>query len=313
MRLEQMEYLISLAETGSITQTAKYFFMSQQGISYSIQQLEKELDVKILHNHRNRVTFTAAGECVLVRARDFVKQYQELQEELQSFQKDKTPSYKARLFLYIDPFMANTFLPRILKKLHKQSKIKLATKEQNLTLLLQTLSDPSEVDGIGLVGLTEHYTTEQFKQKFDFEPIHSCHLQVLVSETSPLAKLPALSFEEIAQYPICLFASDYNSEEVGKDLFFGRTVKNLSVILQTTNVDMYRDMVNKNIAIGLTTDYLESFFHKSSLTGIPLKEPIQFHVGFIRRKGRPFSVMDEEFMAIAKDVLNSQLAKKVSQ
>ena len=43
MRLEQLKCLVDIAQTGSITGTAQRMYATQQAVSKSIKQLEKEL------------------------------------------------------------------------------------------------------------------------------------------------------------------------------------------------------------------------------------------------------------------------------
>ena len=40
MRLDQLKYLVDIAQTGSITSTSQRFFVTQQAVSKSIKQLE---------------------------------------------------------------------------------------------------------------------------------------------------------------------------------------------------------------------------------------------------------------------------------
>lgn len=41
MRIDDLRYLVAIAEFGSISKASKHLFISQQGLSQAIQQLEK--------------------------------------------------------------------------------------------------------------------------------------------------------------------------------------------------------------------------------------------------------------------------------
>ena len=69
MRLEQLKYLVDIAETGSITATAERFFMSQQAVSKNIRQLEREYGIELLRRSNNVVVFTEEGEAFVEFAR----------------------------------------------------------------------------------------------------------------------------------------------------------------------------------------------------------------------------------------------------
>ena len=65
MRTEQLIYLIDIAKTGSINNTAQRLFTSQQSISESIKKLENELGCTILNRSKTGVTLTEDGLYVL--------------------------------------------------------------------------------------------------------------------------------------------------------------------------------------------------------------------------------------------------------
>lgn len=65
MTLQQLQYLVALAESNSINQAAQNLFVSQSGISKAIKQLESELGFPLagtqqpghhLHQPRHRIS-----------------------------------------------------------------------------------------------------------------------------------------------------------------------------------------------------------------------------------------------------------------
>ena len=83
MRVEQLRCLVDIAQTGSLTSTAKRLFVSQQAVSKSIAQLEEELGVTILIRSKAGVNFTEEGLSVLDFARKVLTEQDTL---LQKFQ-----------------------------------------------------------------------------------------------------------------------------------------------------------------------------------------------------------------------------------
>lgn len=65
MRLEQLKYLVDVAQTHSITNTAQHFFITQQAISSSLKQLEEEFCATLLNRHSFGVTLTEQGKVVV--------------------------------------------------------------------------------------------------------------------------------------------------------------------------------------------------------------------------------------------------------
>ncbi|MBO5140795.1 MAG: LysR family transcriptional regulator, partial [Peptococcaceae bacterium] len=56
MHTDQIRLLLDLAQTHSFNQTAERHYTTQQSISYSIKQLEKELQVKIFNRSNSGVS-----------------------------------------------------------------------------------------------------------------------------------------------------------------------------------------------------------------------------------------------------------------
>ena len=78
MRLEQLKCLLDIAHTGSITNTAQRLFISQQAVSKSIKQLERELGLELLIRTKTGVTLTDAGEEVVRYAENMLLEGEKL-------------------------------------------------------------------------------------------------------------------------------------------------------------------------------------------------------------------------------------------
>lgn len=72
MALQQLRYLIAVAEKGSITEAAKSLFISQPSLSNAIREVEQSIGFRIFNRHRTGVTLTAKGVEFLGHARQVV-------------------------------------------------------------------------------------------------------------------------------------------------------------------------------------------------------------------------------------------------
>ena len=73
MRMEQLKYLVDIAETKSMSKTAERLFVSPQAVSKGIRQLEEELDVTLLVRTSTGAELTRIGEMVVVVAKEILK------------------------------------------------------------------------------------------------------------------------------------------------------------------------------------------------------------------------------------------------
>jgi DNA-binding transcriptional LysR family regulator len=69
LRLEQLRYLVTVAEEGQMTRAARKLHLAQPALSQAIAQLESELGIDLLVRHSRGVTLTPAGESFLPKAR----------------------------------------------------------------------------------------------------------------------------------------------------------------------------------------------------------------------------------------------------
>ncbi len=65
MQIKQFEYVLKVAEEGSITHAAEKLYVSQQNISESLKLLETELGFRIFQRSKKGVTLTESGKVFL--------------------------------------------------------------------------------------------------------------------------------------------------------------------------------------------------------------------------------------------------------
>lgn len=81
MTLQQLRYLIAVAEKGSITEAAKSLFISQPSLSTAIKEVEQNIGFRVFNRHRTGVTLTAKGMEFLGYARQVVQQMDALESK----------------------------------------------------------------------------------------------------------------------------------------------------------------------------------------------------------------------------------------
>lgn len=80
MDLSHLNYLVEVANCGSITKAAQRLFITQPYVSRVIKEIEEELKVKIFIRTRQGVVLTKKGEKIISDSRKIIKDYQELFE-----------------------------------------------------------------------------------------------------------------------------------------------------------------------------------------------------------------------------------------
>lgn len=107
MNFTNLQYFLTIAETGSITEAANRLFISQQTLSESLRRLEDELGQPLIRRTRP-ISLTDAGQCVAKAARDILARRDQLLRELESSSKN------AGLVIYTGPGASPPFLPKLM-------------------------------------------------------------------------------------------------------------------------------------------------------------------------------------------------------
>ena len=76
MTVQQLKYILKVAEVGSITEAAKLLFISQPSLSTSIHSLEEEIGVQIFRRSQNGIAVTPEGKEFIGYARQVMEQYE---------------------------------------------------------------------------------------------------------------------------------------------------------------------------------------------------------------------------------------------
>ena len=83
MTLQQLTYLVTVADCGNITEAAEKLFISQPSLSAAIHNLEKEMGVTAFTRSNKGVTVTREGEELLSFARMLLEQADNMKEHLE--------------------------------------------------------------------------------------------------------------------------------------------------------------------------------------------------------------------------------------
>lgn len=84
MKLIQLRHLLAVAEAGTVRQAAKNVHRSQSSVTKSIQSLEQELGVELLHRASHGVTPTAIGKALIARATAIEAELRQARSEVET-------------------------------------------------------------------------------------------------------------------------------------------------------------------------------------------------------------------------------------
>lgn len=114
VELQQMRYVVAVAETASFTRAAERCLVVQSALSHQIARLERELGARLFERTSRRVRLTPAGEAFLPAARQALDAADRARAEVAA----AAGEIRGRLALGIIPTVTAVDLPRTLKDFH---------------------------------------------------------------------------------------------------------------------------------------------------------------------------------------------------
>ena len=155
MRLEQLQCLVEVAQTGSLSKVAQQLFLTQQAVSLNIKQLEKELECELLIRSKKGVSFTPEGEETLKFAEQVLALRGDLVKRIDILQNRAEEEKEMKLNICSISNVTNVVLPKIIAGLNETNQ-KLNIKIQIADTLNTVIEDvKSQKADIGLISFNE--------------------------------------------------------------------------------------------------------------------------------------------------------------
>jgi Transcriptional regulator len=116
MTIIQLEYLLAVVNNGSFSLAAEKCFVTQPSLSMQIKNLEEELGVILLDRTKKPVMLTQPGEVVVARAREVLKMFRQVYEDIEVFKGNVT----GQLRLGVIPTVAPYLLPNMVQEFSRR-------------------------------------------------------------------------------------------------------------------------------------------------------------------------------------------------
>ena len=277
MRMEQLRCLVDIAQTGSLTSTAQRLFVSQQAISKSMKQLEKELGVELLVRTNMGVQVTPAGEKVVAFAQKVLEEEQWLVNEIKGTERNRLET--RLLKICSNSAVTNIVLPDIINDLEaKQQKVKLKISMENtLERIIESVQN-RECD-MGLLTYNADELLRRFatiESEVYLDILARDNMVALMHKRHIKAEDGTMPSHEVLQRPLTLYniiPVDINYEDPRG-----------TYLMYSNDADFHRAMMEKNGAIVVMPRLAKQYFFSSKQieqVEIPLNTPL-LHVAIYR-------------------------------
>lgn len=290
MTLQQLRYLIAVAEYGSINAAAGNLYTSQSNVSAAISELERELGVEVFTRSNRGVTLTNDGTELLGYARQVIEQADLL---TQRFKQKAAPSARLAVSTQHYAFSLHAFVNVVEK--FRGAEFEFVLRETTTAQIIEDVSQfRSEVGVLYLDDFNERVLRRALSDaRCGFTELFAADVHVFVGTGHPLASRESVRLDELAPYARYSFEqgtvnSFHYSEE---PLAYIPCSRNIRYTDRATLSNLLTSYNGYTLSTGVLTSEMQS-----GIVSIPLEDAPVMRVGYIMHEERRATALVERYI-----------------
>ena len=291
MNIQQLRYVVAIANSGTFREAAEKMYVSQPSLSISVRDLEKELGFKIFRRTSSGTFLTRRGMEFYEKAQELVKGFDVFQNQYANPEEEKKEfSISSQHYDFLPPLITQF---SVLYPDNKDFRIFESTTVQILDEVAQGHSE------LGIIYLNKQNTKGimQRVDKLGLEVVDLIPFQthIYLRKGHPLAKKESLVMEDLAHLPTVRF-----TQEKDEYLYYSENFVDTSSSSQLFNVT---DRATLNGILERTDAYAtgSGFLDSQSVNGItviPLIDDLNNKMVYVKREEVDLSPVAEKFVQV---------------
>ena len=298
MKLQQLRYVVKVAECGSITEASRRLFVSQPSITASIRDLENEMGVHIFERTNKGVIVSEEGETFLGYARQVLDQADLLEERYKNAKPRKQLcSVSTQHYM----FAVEAFVEMIDST--KSDEYEFTIREtRTKDIINQVANMLSEIGIIYLSDFNKDVIGKMLREKhLEFHPLFRAPLHVFISHNNPLAGKKKVTMDDLKPFPFI----QYEQGEEGSFFFAEEAVwpeyspKQINVTDRATILNFIIGLNGYTVCTGIDNGDLNN----EKIVTVPLDTDETMLVGWITNERAKLSKAAETYLEKLKSVV----------
>ena len=303
MTIQQLKYIVTVAEKGKINEAARTLFISQPSLTNAIHELEKELGFDIFNRTNRGIAATTRGTKFLSYARQVVEQMSLLEStfletvpEKQHFQVS-TQHYS---------FVADAFVNFLKEVDYKEYDVTL--RECRTAEIIEDVKNARSQLGFLYISSFNEKVIQKFikDNHLEFKPLFEAKPHIFINKDHPLASKGLVDLSDLAEYPYLSFEQgEYNS------FYFAEEILSTNIRDKVIRVSDRATLFNLLIGLNgytISTGIISKELNGESIISRPLNVDEQIQLGYIKRKNEPNGVHADHFLELLIKHINSGLS-----
>jgi DNA-binding transcriptional LysR family regulator len=305
MTIQQLRYIITIAEQGSFNKASEVLYISQPSLTESVKELENELGITIFLRTGRGVTLTGDGVEFMGYAREAYHQIENIRERYGEGESKKKFGVTTQHY----SFAVKSFAE--LMKRYNTAEYEFAIREtKTLEVIEDVHTGKSELGVLFLSDFNRKALEKLFRtHKLSFTKLVDCDAYVYMWKGHPLAGNASIRFEQLADYPCMSFeqggtGSFYFAEEILSTVDYPRTIRGND---RATMLNLMVGAYGYTLCSGIICEELNG----SDYVAIPFETQesdvgAKMEIGYIARKHVPLSELAQEYVQELERYLSGQ-------
>lgn len=291
MNIQQLRYVVAIANSGTFREAAEKMYVSQPSLSISVRDLEKELGFKIFRRTSSGTFLTRRGMEFYEKAQELVKGFDVFQNQYANPEDEKKEfSISSQHYDFLPPLITQF---SVLYPENKNFRIFESTTVQILDEVAQGHSE------LGIIYLNKQNTKGimQRVDKLGLEVIDLIPFQthIYLRKGHPLAKKEILVMEDLAHLPTVRF-----TQEKDEYLYYSENfvdTSGSSHLFNVTDRATLNGILERTDAYATGSGFLDSQ-SVNGITVIPLIDDLDNKMVYVKREEVDLSPVAEKFVQV---------------
>ena len=298
MTLQQLKYVIAIAECGSVNGAAQKLYLAQPSLSKAVKDLETELGITIFYRSNKGVYLSEEG----IRFLSYARQVTEQAELLESRYK-KGGSVKRTFAVSAQhyAFAVNAFVELVRE--YGENTYEFSLRESRTADIIEDVRTRRSTLGVIYLSDFNKEVILHILRSADlkFEPLFTAKPHVFISRANPLAGKKSVKQQDLAPYPRLTFDQGINNSfYFAEELYItADSPKNIVVSDRATLFNLLIGLNGYTISSGIYSADLNG----ESIVAVPLEGNEKMEIGYIYSPLNPLGAAGETYVAKLKECI----------
>jgi LysR family transcriptional regulator, hydrogen peroxide-inducible genes activator len=263
MTLNELRYIVAVAQEKNFGRAAQRCFISQPALSVAIQKLEEELQTQLFERGKGEITVTPVGERIVEQAHKVLEEAARIRDIAQAGRNQLAGVFRLGAIYTVAPYLLPDLVPA-LNALAPDMPLEI---EENVTEQLEAALKTGRIDA-AIIALP--FQPPGIATEFLYEE----PFQVVVPQRHPWAKRKSIDPSELAgEHAILLNVGHCFRDQVLESC--PELNRGDAPVTRSNSLETIRNMVASGLGVSvLPRDALTPKYHSQLVVPVPFAKPV---------------------------------------